>query len=92
MNNIPLTGNNFEYADKYNKQFCKSIPKGDQKDIIVEWEKLRGNDFVKCVKNLPQEDIDFITCAEVNRHIAQIIPLKESSHTTKTRICICKLL
>ena len=55
MKHAPLEGDNFNDVDKYNHQFCKSVPKEAIPRIIAEWKRFtsRKQKFISAaeVKN-----------------------------------------
>ena len=82
MNHAPLTGDNYESANIFNKQFCKALPKESRKDIIAEKEKLVANDYVEAVHNLATEDKNLVSNTQVHHYMTQTVAYKESSQST----------
>ena len=86
--NVRSIRDNQESADKYNLALVTKLQKDPRAkdDVKNEWEKLVNLGFLVKFVDLPKDVQDEIN-SNTRHFIAQTIAYKESSASTKTRIC-----
>ena len=86
--NIGSIRDNQESADKYNLALVNKLQKDPQakNDVKNEWEKLLSLGFMAKLEDLPKKVQDEIN-SNTRHFIPNTIAYKETSASTKTRIC-----
>ena len=86
--NIGTIRDNKETADMHNRTLVTKLQKDPsaKEEVRKEMEKLISLGFIKKLKDLPKEVQEEIN-ADVNHYIPNTIAFKETSASTKTRIC-----